>query len=117
MAASTAVALSAVALATAEEAAHTARCTRVETQFKATTATIEQKHDYADCIQFLYPLPRDPAGAKAIVGVVLVVFIIGCIYGAFKERNTMDAVMFGFIALCILFFVALIAAAVGFLFS
>lgn len=112
-----AVSLAASAAAQAANAEHISRCTRTEMMFNAKTATIEQKLDYADCVQFLYPVHNTTTGAKLIIGSFLIAFILGCIYGAIKERDLMGAVMYGIIGIAFLLGVALFALTIGFLFS
>jgi hypothetical protein len=105
---------SAAANSAAERAAHdarVARCTVTEATFNAGTASVQQKLNYAECIEFLYPQPSDEPlsmGSRASILAVVVVLvgatIAGAVYGWREDRDIMVACL---ASLCALMFAAL----------
>ena len=71
--AATGAAISSAAIARARRA----ECVAVEATFDSRTATVEQKREYADCIDLLYPDP--PTATEATL---LKVAIVLCFIGA-----------------------------------
>ena len=96
---------STAAAADAARAAHdakVARCTVVEANFNAVTASVGGKLDYAECIGFLYPQPSEQppsmmtrASILAIVVVLVVATILGVVRGWREDGDVMTAGLVG----------------------
>jgi hypothetical protein len=80
---------SAASAAAAQSAAHAARVDRclvsVE-KFNPTVATIEQKRDYAFCIDTLYPQPVSDGGIL-LFKVFFVLALLGGAYGVYESKQ------------------------------
>lgn len=90
---STSVAISSAALASsiaAQQAAREAQrasCVGIELGYRPELASPAAKHQYAQCIEILYPQPStDLSGgellaAKSAVAILLLVFVLGLVWG------------------------------------
>ena len=101
---STSTAMEAIATSQASIAANQAAQARKAVQcvgtmdgFTHSTATVEQRQQYAECVGLLYP--SDDAISPAAVGLLLITVLLGAISGAFGARNDglMGMAVMGFI--------------------
>ena len=126
MSSSAAIAIAASSNAAAAAAMQRAKkdeCASIEKNYDGTNATVEQKQQYADCIELLYPkemTESDIIGAKIFIAIGVIGFLFGGVWGI-KEDGLLSGAVFAFIAALALPLVALIfylaACAVRFLFS
>lgn len=76
--------------------------------FTHSTATVEQRQEYAECVGLLYP----SAGAisPAAVGLLLITVLLGAISGAFSVRREglMDMAQMGFLGALMFTLVAIL---------
>lgn len=117
------LAISSAALATSSAAASRARkaeCLSIEKSYDHTTATVEQKQEYASCIKRLYPQEISPECILALKVVIVLVLVAG-VWGAFKGYDIADRVMNSILHMIITFLaiigVTIIIASIGFIFS
>ena len=94
---STSTAMAAIAGSQAAQARKAAQCVGTMDGFTHSTATVEQRQEYAECVGLLYP--RDNAISPAAVGVLLITILLGAISGAFGARRDglMGMAVMGFI--------------------
>lgn len=61
-------------------------CNQIMPEFNAKTATVEQKQDYADCVDHFYPsmTPADIIAVKVMIIAAFISFVIASVY-FFKE--------------------------------
>ena len=80
----------------AAQARKAAQCVGVIDGFTHSTATVEQRQQYAECVGLLYP--SDDAISPAAVGVLLIAALLGAIFGALyvREEGLVDMVFVGF---------------------
>ena len=69
----------------AAKARKAAQCVGTMDGFTHSTATVEQRQQYAECVGLLYP--RDDAISPAAVGVLLIAALLGAIFGARYGRR------------------------------
>ena len=67
------------------QARKAAQCVGVIDGFTHSTATVEQRQQYAECVGLLYP--RDDVISPAAVGLLLITVLLGAISGAFSVRS------------------------------
>ena len=91
-------------------------CKAIESSFNNTTATIEQKQQYAECIDMLYPLysSNDILVVKVLVVLAFVSFIFGFIKG-YKEYGFGLGMLVG-VGLSLFIPLALVTVFVGIMF-
>ncbi len=79
----------------AARARKAAQCVGVMDGFTHSTATVEQRQEYAECVGLLYP--SADAISPAAVGLLLVTVLLGAISGAFSVRmeGLMDMAIVG----------------------
>ena len=89
---STSAAMAAIATSQASIAANqaaqarkTVQCVGTMDGFTHSTATVEQRQQYAECVGLLYP--SDDAISPAAVGVLLIAALLGAIFGARYGRG------------------------------
>ena len=101
---STVTAMAAIAGSQASIAANQAAQARKAAQcfggmdgFTHSTATVEQRQEYAECVGLLYP--SADAISPAAVGLLLITALLGALSGAFSFRRErlMDMVQMGFL--------------------
>ena len=102
-----------------------ARCLIIEKDFNSKLATIEQKKEYSECIDYLYPQPmseKDMLIAKGVVLSLIIVFVGVAIYNFFSD-GFCNRDFFGSIFTSVAFtlgfalLIAVIGAAICFLMS
>jgi len=113
--------------AMAQEAAHRARvdrCTAFESRFEVAQASVADKHEYASCVETLYPMPTTEGETYLIKGCIVILFIAliaGAIAGYRSERDLggsfMGAVGGVLFAAVGLMCIGLILAGIGYLFA
>ena len=69
----------------AAQARKAAQCVGAIDGFTHSTATVEQRQQYAECVGFLYP--SADAISPAAVGLLLITVLLGAISGAFGARS------------------------------
>ena len=69
----------------AAQARKAAQCVGTMDGFTHSTATVEQRQEYAECVGLLYP--SDDAISPAAVGLLLITALLGAISGAFGARR------------------------------
>ena len=69
----------------AAQARKAAQCVGVMDGFTHSTATVEQRQEYAKCVGLLYP--SADAISPAAVGLLLITVLLGAISGAFSVRR------------------------------
>ena len=69
----------------AAQARKAAQCVGTMDGFTHSTATVEQRQQYAECVGLLYP--SDDAISPAAVGLLLITALLGAISGAFGARR------------------------------
>ena len=81
----------------AAQARKAAQCVGVMDGFTHSTATVEQRQQYAECVALLNP--SADVISPAAVGLLLIIVLLGAIFGAFSVRREglMDMVLFGFL--------------------
>ena len=81
----------------AAQARKAAQCVGVMDGFTHSTATVEQRQEYAECVGLLYP--SADAISPAAVGLLLITVLLGAISGAFSVRRDglMDMAQMGFL--------------------
>ena len=81
----------------AAQARKAAQCVGVMDGFTHSTATVEQRQEYAECVGLLYP--SADAISPAAVGLLLITALLGAISGAFGARSDglMHMALMGFI--------------------
>ena len=81
----------------AAKARKAAQCVGTMDGFTHSTATVEQRQQYAECVGLLYP--KANAISPAAVGVLLITVLLGAISGAFGARSDglMGMAVMGFI--------------------
>ena len=91
---STSTAIAVIAISQARKAA---QCVGVMDDFTHSTATVEQRQEYAECVGLLYP--SADAISPAAVGLLLITVLLGAISGAFSVRREglMDMAQMGFL--------------------
>lgn len=64
----------------------TYHCNQIMPKFNPKTATVEQKQDYADCVDHFYPsmTPVDIIAAKVMIIAAFISFVIASVY-CFRE--------------------------------
>ena len=94
---STSTAISVIAINQAAQARKAAQCVGVIDGFTHSTATVEQRQEYAECVGLLYP--SADAISPAAVGLLLITVLLGAISGAFSVRRDglMDMAQMGFL--------------------
>jgi len=118
---SIAIAASAGAASYAASKAHEAECVAIEKTYDPHIATVEQKQDYADCINTLYP--QDMGGTevmflKVCVALLLLSIPVGAIYGGMTRGTPFSySVLFLLFTLIAEFVLLLIILAISFLIS
>ena len=75
----------------AAQARKAANCVGTMDGFKHSTATVEQRQEYAECVGLLYP--SADAISPAAVGVLLITALLGAIFGARYGRGEGMAIM------------------------
>ncbi len=75
----------------AAQARKAAQCVGVMDGFTHTTATVEERQQYAECVKLLYS--RGDAITPAAVGVLLIAALLGAIFGARYGRGEGMALM------------------------
>lgn len=88
--------------------ARTAECKLMEQVFDAKAATVQQKRDYASCIDNLYPSEMSN-GVEVGLKVTFVICLLGAVYGFSRARDLDEKVIFTFFG----FVVPAIAITVG----
>ena len=88
---STSTAISVIAINQAAQARKAAPCVGVMDGFTHSTATVEQRQQYAECVGLLYP--SADAISPAAVGVLLITALLGAIFGARYGRGEGMALM------------------------
>ena len=80
----------------AAQARKAAQCVGVMDGFTHSTATVEQRQEYAECVGLLYR--SADAISPAAVGLLLITVLLGAISGAFSVRRDglMDMAQMGF---------------------
>lgn len=100
---STATAIAAIAGSQASIAANqaaqarkAAQCVGVMDGFTHSTASVEQRQEYAECVELLYR--SADAISPAAVGLLLITVLLGAISGAFfaRRQGLIDMVLLGF---------------------
>ncbi len=61
------------------------QCVGVIDGFTNSTATVEQRQQYAECVELLYP--SDDAISPAADVVMLIIVLLGALFGAFGARS------------------------------
>lgn len=69
----------------AAQARKAAQCVGTMDGFTHSTATVEQRQEYAECVGLLYP--SADAISPAAVGLLLITVLLGAISGAFGARS------------------------------
>ena len=94
---STSTAIAVIAINQAAQARKAAQCVGVMDGFTHSTATVEQRQEYAECVGLLYP--SADAISPAAVGLLLITVLLGAISGAFSVRRDglMDMAQMGFL--------------------
>ena len=69
----------------AAQATKAVQCVGVMDGFTHSTATVEQRQEYAECVGLLYP--SADAISPAAVGLLLITVLLGAISGAFSVRR------------------------------
>jgi hypothetical protein len=85
----TGVAIGTIAMAQANAAKHEAeiaRCSFVVDRYDSKNYTVAEAHEYADCIDVLYPLPMSD-GTILIFKILFVLGLIGAGIGIWKARK------------------------------
>lgn len=85
-------------------AARRVQCEMIVKDYDAHTATVEQKRDYADCVETLYPDPLTP-GQAIVIKVVIVLCLLSAVAGAKKGADD-D----GIVGACVGFVVGIVLA-------
>ena len=87
----------AIAVIATSQARKAAQCVGTMDGFTHSTATVEQRQEYAECVGLLYP--SDDAISPAAVGLLLITALLGAISGAFSVRRDglMDMAQMGFL--------------------
>lgn len=96
------------------------KCEIYEQKFNSTTATVEQKQQYADCIQLLHPCMTgvELLFAKFLVVLSFVFFVIGGWLGFKEERSLIFSTLIGVLsAVFVPLMLFLVVSGVIFLFS
>ena len=88
---STSTAISVIAINQAAQARKAAQCVGVMDGFTHSTATVEQRQQYAECVGLLYS--RADVVSPAAVGVLLIAALLGAIFGARYGRGEGMAIM------------------------
>ena len=94
-------------------------CKAIESSFNNTTASIEQKQQYAQCIDILYPIysSNDILLMKVLVVISFLAFTFGFIKG-YKEDGVGIGLLLGVgLALFIPFILVILYSGITFLFS
>lgn len=94
-------------------------CKAIESSFNNTTASIEQKQQYAQCIDILYPIysPNDILVMKVLVVIAFLAFMFGFIKG-YKEDGIGIGLLVGVgFAIFIPFTLVILYSGITFLFS
>ena len=124
---STSIALASMAntqaLIAQQQADHAAKvaCEVMMPAYTHQGASIEQMHNYADCVGRLYPVAMS-SDSVIWLKVAIVLLFVGAIVGAWREKNTYDGPIHGaFFGLIVVLLsevvIFLILAALVFLFS
>ena len=94
---STSTAIVAIAANEVAQARKAAQCVGAMDGFTHSTATVEQRQQYAQCVGLLYP--RADAISPAAVGLLLITVLLGAISGALSVRREglMDMAQMGFL--------------------
>ena len=92
----------------AAQARKAAQCVGVIDGFTHSTATVERRQEYAECVELLYP--SDDAISPAAVGLLLITVLLGALFGAFGARShgLMYMAVMGFILALIFPMVAIL---------
>ena len=75
----------AIAVIATSQARKAAQCVGVMDGFTHSTATVEQRQEYAECVGLLYP--SADAISPAAVGLLLITVLLGAFSGAFGARR------------------------------
>ena len=91
----------------AAQARKAAQCVGVMDGFTHSTATVEQRQQYAECVALLYP--SADAISPPAVGLLLIAVLLGAICGALyaREEGLVDMVFVGFLGAVIFTSVAI----------
>lgn len=92
----------------AAQARKAAQCVGTMDGFTHSTATVEQRQQYAECVGLLYP--SADAISPAAVGLLLITALLGALFGAFGARShgLMHMAVMGFILALIFPLVAIL---------
>lgn len=92
----------------AAQARKAAQCVGTMDGFTHSTATVEQRQQYAECVGLLYP--SADAISPAAVGLLLITALLGALFGAFGARShgLMPMAVMGFILALIFPMVAIL---------
>ena len=102
---STTIAISAAALASSSSAqlaasqARKSACEAFEMSYRPELATRDQKQQYAECVELLYPKPSTPMtdteylAVKGIIVILLVAVVFGTVKGWQEGSDTVDKIV------------------------